>query len=170
MAQITYANKVKIDDDPSLPAINKVRDVDMNEIKNVVNENASETDANTQSIVSLQNGNVYSTNEVKTNEVWIDGKPIYRKVLDITSIGASGIEYNHGISNFGTLIDVYGSWDRTAEGRQPLVRTLPASDANAAYAVSIGDITDTRFRLHYGTRISGVTHIYVIFIYTKTTD
>ena len=39
MAQITYADKVKINDDPSLPAVNKVRDVDMNEIKEVVNEN-----------------------------------------------------------------------------------------------------------------------------------
>lgn len=39
MAQITYANKVKIDDNPNLPAENKVRDVDMNEIKEVVNTN-----------------------------------------------------------------------------------------------------------------------------------
>lgn len=28
---------------------------------------------------------VYSTDEVKTNKVWIDGKPIYRKVVEITS-------------------------------------------------------------------------------------
>lgn len=41
MAQITYENKVKINDS-SLPAINKVRDVDMNEIKDVVNENYEE--------------------------------------------------------------------------------------------------------------------------------
>jgi hypothetical protein len=39
MAQITYANKVKLNDDPSIQAINKVRDVDMNEIKEVVNQN-----------------------------------------------------------------------------------------------------------------------------------
>lgn len=41
MAQITYENKVKINDS-SLPAENKVRDVDMNEIKTVVNENYAE--------------------------------------------------------------------------------------------------------------------------------
>lgn len=41
MAQITYENKVKINDS-SLPVVNKVRDVDMNEIKNVVNTNYSE--------------------------------------------------------------------------------------------------------------------------------
>lgn len=42
MAQITYADKAKINDDPSLPAVNKVRDIDMNEIKEVVNENYTE--------------------------------------------------------------------------------------------------------------------------------
>jgi hypothetical protein len=41
MAQITYENKVKINDS-SLPAVNKVRDIDMNEIKTVVNENYQE--------------------------------------------------------------------------------------------------------------------------------
>jgi hypothetical protein len=41
MAQITYENKVKINDS-SLPAVNKIRDVDMNEIKEVVNENYDE--------------------------------------------------------------------------------------------------------------------------------
>lgn len=39
MAQITYANKVKLNDDPNIPDINKVTDDDMNEIKSVVNEN-----------------------------------------------------------------------------------------------------------------------------------
>lgn len=44
MAQITYENKVKINDS-SLPSINKVRDVDMNEIKEVVNANDTESQA-----------------------------------------------------------------------------------------------------------------------------
>lgn len=117
----------------------------------------------------IENKTTYSTQEQVIGK-WINNKPIYRKVLDITNIGASGIEYNHGILNFGVLVDVYGSWDRTSAGRQPLIRTLPATDANNAYAVSIGDITDTSFRLHYGTQVSGITHIYVIFEYTKTTD
>ena len=39
MAQITYANKVALNDNPNINAINKVRDVDMNELKEVINEN-----------------------------------------------------------------------------------------------------------------------------------
>ena len=42
MALITYADKVKINENADVPAINKVRDVDMNEIKEVVNQNYNE--------------------------------------------------------------------------------------------------------------------------------
>lgn len=40
MALITYADKVTMNENASVPAINKVRADDMNEIKSVVNENA----------------------------------------------------------------------------------------------------------------------------------
>lgn len=33
----------------------------------------------------LTNLSTYSTEEVKTGETWIDGKPIYRKVFELTS-------------------------------------------------------------------------------------
>lgn len=39
MAQITYENKVKINDNPNIPNVNKVTDDDMNEIKEIVNSN-----------------------------------------------------------------------------------------------------------------------------------
>jgi microcystin-dependent protein len=39
MAQITYENKVKINDNPSIPNVNKFTDDDMNEIKEKVNIN-----------------------------------------------------------------------------------------------------------------------------------
>lgn len=39
MAQITYSNKVALNVNPNIDDINKVTDDDMNEIKNVVNEN-----------------------------------------------------------------------------------------------------------------------------------
>lgn len=31
---------------------------------------------------------IYSTDEIKTNNVWIDGKAIYRKVLNITTFNS----------------------------------------------------------------------------------
>lgn len=39
MAQITYANKEFINENANIPAINKVQDTDLNDIKNVINTN-----------------------------------------------------------------------------------------------------------------------------------
>ena len=38
MAQITYDDKVYLNENASVPAINKVQDIDMNEIKSVIND------------------------------------------------------------------------------------------------------------------------------------
>lgn len=42
ISKITYEDKASIHVDPSVPVINKIRDVDLNEIKSVVNNNADE--------------------------------------------------------------------------------------------------------------------------------
>lgn len=63
MAQITYENKVKINDS-SLPAVNKVRDIDMNEIKNVVNENDDETNERFSNIGKLLWSGSFTTGSI----------------------------------------------------------------------------------------------------------
>lgn len=83
MAQITYENKVKINDS-SLPAVNKVRDVDMNEIKDVVNTNYSEQ----QTIQNqLEDSITYSEQEVIVGK-WIDGRPMYQLTIFIKNLSA----------------------------------------------------------------------------------
>ena len=34
---------------------------------------------NTSDIKNIKDGEIYSTTEIRTNEIWKDGKPIYRK-------------------------------------------------------------------------------------------
>lgn len=63
---ITYADKTYLNENVDVPAINKVRDVDMNEIKSVVNNNASETDTNTQNISNIT-GTILWTNPNPTS-------------------------------------------------------------------------------------------------------
>lgn len=53
---------------------------------------------NEEEITKIKNGEVYSTNEVKTNKTWIDGKPIYKKVFN-TNIDTSTV----GWKEVGTL-------------------------------------------------------------------
>lgn len=52
-----------------------------------------------------ENIDYYSTNEVKTNKVWIDGKPIYRKVVE-KNVSLAGNSWNHtnvDVSEIDTL-------------------------------------------------------------------
>lgn len=51
---------------------------------------------------------VYSTEEVKTNKVWIDGKPIYRKVSNVLISNKSNWTSLINIPNLDKLTNVYG--------------------------------------------------------------
>ena len=109
---------------------------------------------------------VYSTSEVKTNKVWIDGKPIYRKiVLGITATGT----YNPQISNFDELVDVYGSVKIVNANWEPLPRGAIA-DADT-YSMAIGSVSGTTLYAEIGTfYTSKIEKSRVIIEYTKTTD
>lgn len=90
---ITYSDKQAMGTQPSIPDINKVTDSDMNEIKNVVNENAN----------ILEESNAYSTTE-KVVGTWIDGKPIYRKAYSISgSLVQNAWTTLTSLSNVATL-------------------------------------------------------------------
>lgn len=94
MAKITYDNKIQLNENANIPNNKKCRAVDMNEIKNVVNENdtnvGSLSNLNTTDKASVVNAiNEVNTNQINsstysTNEIVIGtflGKPLYRKVL-----------------------------------------------------------------------------------------
>ena len=52
---------------------------------------------------------IYSAEEVKTNKVWIDGKPIYSKVITINNPGTGDKNFSHNITNLGKVIEIYGN-------------------------------------------------------------
>lgn len=121
MAKITYDNKETLNSQPSIADKNKVKAEDMNEIKSVVNTNYGEvgdiTNLNTtdkSSIVNavneLKGGEEYSTNEINTGKTWIDGKPIYRKVVELPNITSTNIDIGVAcnISNLWQVINIEG--------------------------------------------------------------
>lgn len=67
--------------------------VDMQTVEAQSNTNAS-------NIANIQNGNIYSANEVNTNETWINNKPIYRKVYTI-SVSANSTNSSTDLSSLG---------------------------------------------------------------------
>lgn len=58
---ITYGDKSYLNQNADIPATNKVQDTDMNEIKSVVNNNATETSKNITNILNLK-GQILWTN------------------------------------------------------------------------------------------------------------
>lgn len=51
----------------------------------------------------------YSSDEIKTNKVWRNGKPIYRKIVNMGTLNnATGKTVSHGISNIDEFTFVYG--------------------------------------------------------------
>ena len=131
--------------------------------------NSSTTDAYSCDYVNEAIQDVYSTTETKTNKVWIDGKPIYRKVVQLSNVGRGYIAHNHGITNVDKLITMVGILDDGSTG----IRYLPnvSCDNITLYGASLTDFKKTgTFNTLFGTSIGTTNSVVAIFEYTKTTD
>lgn len=54
-------------------------------------------------------GITYSTTETLTGDKWIDGKPIYRKVINFGTLpNNGGKKVEHGITNLDKFIKIWG--------------------------------------------------------------
>lgn len=164
---IQYQNKVALNTNPDIADINKVTDNDMNEIKSVVNNNANEISTNSATIQNVINAEIYSTNEIKTNGVWIDGKPIYRRVISFGALPNNDTK-NYDVSswNIDRLIYLYGSTQNPTSGNaRPLLFT-----GNQSAVVRIDKQANNIRLITYDTTWGGYTNTEVIAKYTKTTD
>ena len=115
----------------------------------------------------------YSTTEQKIG-TWINGKPIYRKVIDVpaSSFTSTYVSTNHGISNLDTVISVKGNW---YDSQGYCWRSMPSSYhassdwssqiliKNSEVVFEIGSSASTRIQ-------TKATNVYVTIEYTKTTD
>ena len=107
---------------------------------------------------------VYSTNEVRTNKKWIDGKPIYRKVVQITTSSSNVTSWTNlsKIDDIDLLINIFGYINSSSNIKTPVPRY-----ENGSYFI--------QFLLNNGYiqyRMSGFLSlpIYLIIEYTKITD
>lgn len=110
----------------------------------------------------------YSTEETNTGKTWIDGKPIYRKVVDFGALpNTTSKTVAHGISNLSYITDLRGM---CCQGG--IFLSLPyipkGSTSTYIYAVTL-EIVDTDIRLSCEANMSNYSG-YIILEYTKTTD
>ena len=116
--------------------------------------------------INEENKEIYSTDEVKTNKIWIDGKPIYRKVTTQTITTPEGFT---PINDFDTslvdsVISIYGSI------KQPSGNITPISFYNKATDGAYVYTSKENNRFMFFARELGVGEVILIVEYTKTTD
>ena len=97
MAQISYTNKVALNENPEIADINKITDDDMNEIKQVVNDNYN----NTIQITDTEP----SDND---NKLWIDTGEVSSSASEITNeySTSTGLGYS---ANYINNINTYST-------------------------------------------------------------
>lgn len=123
-------------------------------------------------IKSGGNGDIdeYSTTETKTNKVWIDGKPIYRKVINFGALPNNTTKsVAHNISNMETVVsaNLIGYYN-LSQGGNCVVMPYIGSD----FAHSVGFyLNGTYVYCKSGTSLSAsYPNSYATIEYTKTTD
>ena len=127
----------------------------------VVNEYDTST-GNTYSCDFINDCNNYSTSEVNTGKKWIDGKDIYRKVIDTGSITSAGTKnVAHNITNLDKIISFSGYSLRNNDN---LFRPMFYTESQAQLQV-YADTTNVRI---YTSWNPAVDESYVILEYTKS--
>ena len=119
----------------------------------------------TADVESIRNN--YFTTEIDTGAKWIDGKPIYRKVIDFGALpNNTSKAVAHNISNLGWVLKLEGI-SKTDAGTRVSLPFVAISDVTSQISTKI---TDTEITCTTGTNRSGYTQTYFIVEYTKTTD
>lgn len=109
------------------------------------------------------NKDVYSTIETKTNKVWIDNKPIYRKTYTGNAAKSTGVNIEQ-LTFVDNLVNCYG-W---AESNYDWTWAIPNSGDYQIQARFRR--TDSQLQLYFGTNFSSSNTFVFTIEYTKTTD
>ena len=116
----------------------------------------------------VDGSNSYSTNEVKTGGKWIDGKPIYRKVVYFGALPNATIK---GVTFDNINADTFVKIEGIAMTNNSSAITIPFADvSNATQSISIF-VNSTSISIDTGTvNRSDYNKCYITLEYTKTTD
>lgn len=111
--------------------------------------------------------NHFTTTESLTGQTWIDGKPVYRKVLEGGSVSAGGTtNLATGITNLDKVIDAYGFAYDSAGDWFPLSR----AHKNGNYSITYyWNASGNNFSVETGSDIA-LSSFVIIVEYTKNTQ
>lgn len=116
-------------------------------------------------IPRYEQGLFYKTSETKTGEKWIDGKPIYRIVIQST---VGQIQNVVNSLNIDTLVSHYGYAASQFDNYWPIPNT---TTSEAGYNIMFYiNISTKEFAFSFGNFFPSENTVQMILKYTKTTD
>lgn len=131
---------------------------------NVVNE-YSESDTDVYSCDYVNEMDKYSTIETKTNKVWTDGKPIYRKVLSGTlPTGAGSNSFASAFTTGDMIINVSGMVKSSYNSWWGISTYFSENAYNISYRTNA---TRSSLTLECGANYSTSSQYIIIVEYTK---
>ena len=108
----------------------------------------------------------YSTEETFTGKYWIDGKKIYRKVIDFGMLpDANTKSVPHNISNLDFIIDY-----KIITSNGTTFWELPVTSVGDIKVQTKSFVNKTNITIDCGSNRSDYTSTYVTLEYTKTTE
>ena len=153
----------------------KIEDKNINDLLSAVSnieDNIDDIEDNIDTIESditnLKRNNTYSTSETLTDKVWIDGKPIYRKVIEYEkSADTTTCDIPHGITNIDKIIHLEG-YSLLGGYYRPLTTFYP--NDITTYSQGVYTIGGTNINVNFSTSYFGssASTIYIIMEYTKS--
>lgn len=146
----------------------KVSDQYSDAVGALIDDTATDTNKTySSSKINSLVANTYSTNEVKTNKVWVDGKPVYRKVISTDTPSVITNQIIGTVSNdIEFLVNIYGYLRDSEEKMMPFNGNY--GDGTAYRASVYVDKTGNVYCI-VGTEYTN-KNCYIVVEYTKTTD
>lgn len=139
-------------------------------LQNSADIEISEIGDNLQFDIIKTDFDVYSTTE-KVIGSWIDGRPIYRKVIHYTgTLTSGGNNINHGISNLDNVIRTSGFIPFGSGSGKTSYMVFGYADSTQF--INVINIKQSVITMYIGSAwASSFTNgCYIILEYTKTTD
>lgn len=110
-------------------------------------------------------GGNFSTSEIDTGFTWIDGKKIYKKSFSFGGMASGKKTINHGISNLGTVINIFGSMSNGTT-----TYPLPSVMIGGLNYQVQAQVKATTIELDTGVDRTAYTSSFLTLYYTKATD
>ncbi len=141
------------------------------EVSGTIYDNEDETARNgvqavETSVNDLVSQKIYSTSDVDTGKKWVDGKPIYRKVVTATNQGQNAtITFSPAIENLDLVISIEGFMKATTGGGAGYQLGIPKADEYYYVNTDTGVVQLMSRSTSYNAQ-----YVHAIVEYTKTTD